>query len=73
MKAIKYACLALLALPLLTACSDDDYKNITPTGNPVITVANPTQEALMGDDITFTVNCRDNGGIVLLPFRHCLC
>lgn len=35
MKHIRYYIMALLALPLMASCGDDDYSAPTPAGNPV--------------------------------------
>ena len=50
MKHIKYYIIALLALPLMAACSEDDYNAPTPTGNPVMSYSAPTSAVWMGDE-----------------------
>ena len=48
MKHIKYYIIALLALPLMAACGEDDYDAPTPTGNPVMSYSAPTTAVWMG-------------------------
>lgn len=55
---------SLMALPLLTACVDDDYSTPAQKGEPVATPA-AVSSAQMGDTIRFTVNCRDAAGTAL--------
>ena len=65
MKHIKYYIMALLALPLMASCNDDDYNAPTPAGNPVMSYAAPTATVSMGDEVEVKVNCKDEGGIAL--------
>lgn len=60
MKHIKHFMPLLMALPLVAvSCSDEDYSEPTPAGNPVITATAPAETVLMGNDVTLTVNCKD--------------
>lgn len=69
MKHIKYYIMALLALPLMAACSEDDYNEPTPAGNPVMSCTAPTEAVWMGDEVEINVNCKDEGGIALSTLK----
>lgn len=69
MKHIKYYIMALLALPLMAACNDDDYNAPTPAGNPVMSYTAPTEAVWMGDEVEVKVNCKDEGGIALSTLK----
>lgn len=64
--------MALLALPLMAACNDDDYDAPTPKGNPVMSYSAPTEAVLMGDEVEVKVNCKDEGGIALSNLKATL-
>lgn len=68
MKHIKFFLAALLAMPLLSACVDDDYQNIVLQGDPQID-AEEIGTVMMGDDFDFTVNCRDAKGTDLSTLK----
>ena len=68
MKHIKYYIIALLALPLMAACSEDDYNAPTPTGNPVMSYSAPTTAVWMGEEVEVKVDCKDEAGVAL-PMR----
>lgn len=59
---------SLMALPLLTACVDNDYSTPAQEGNPVAT-ATAVSAAQMGETIEFTVNCKDESGILLSTLK----
>lgn len=65
MKHIKYYIIALLALPLMAACSEDDYNAPTPTGNPVMSYSAPTTAVWMGEEVEVKVDCKDEAGVAL--------
>lgn len=65
MKNIKYYIMALLTLPMMASCGEDDYHAPTPSGNPVMSYTAPTASVWMGDEMEVTVNCKDEGGIAL--------
>lgn len=69
MKHIKYYIMALLALPLLASCGEDDYNAPTPAGNPVMSCTAPTETVWMGDEVELKVNCKDEGGIALSTLK----
>ena len=69
MKNIKYYMMALLALPLMASCGDDDYNAPTPAGNPVMSYTAPTSAVWMGDSVEVKVNCKDEGGIALSTLK----
>ncbi len=69
MKNIKQYMMALLALPLMAACVDDDYNAPTPAGNPVMSYTAPTAAVEMGDEVEVKVNCKDEGGIALSTLK----
>lgn len=69
MKHLKYYIMALLALPLLASCNDDDYSAPTPAGNPVMSYTAPTETVWMGDEVEIKVNCKDEGGIALSTLK----
>lgn len=72
MKNIKYYIMALLALPLMAACNNDDYDAPTPAGNPVMSFTAPTAAVEMGDEVEVKVNCKDEGGIALSTLKATL-
>ena len=72
MKNIKYYIMALLALPLMAACNNDDYDAPTPAGNPVMSFTAPTTAVEMGDEVEVKVNCKDEGGIALSTLKATL-
>ncbi len=72
MKNIKYYIMALLALPLMASCNDDDYDAPTPKGNPVMSYTAPTEAVLMGDEVEVKVNCKDEGGVALSNLKATL-
>lgn len=51
MKHIRYYIMALLALPLMASCGDDDYSAPTPAGNPVMSYTAPAAAVWMGDEV----------------------
>lgn len=59
---------ALCAVSSLTACVDDDYKNIVKSGDPTIDV-NEIGTVEMGDKMQFTVNCSDKKGTALSTLK----
>ena len=69
MKHIKHYIMALLALPIMASCGDDDYSAPTPTGNPVMSCTAPTEAVWMGDEVELKVNCKDEGGIALSTLK----
>ena len=69
MKHIKYYIIALLALPLMAACSEDDYNAPTPTGNPVMSYSAPTTAVWMGEEVEVKVNCKDEAGVALSTLK----
>lgn len=69
MKHIKYYIVALLTLPLMASCGEDDYNAPTPAGNPVMTCTAPTEGVWMGDEVEVKVNCKDEGGIALSTLK----
>ena len=68
MKHIKYYIMALLALPLMASCGDDDYSAPTPAGNPVMSYTAPAA-VWMGDEVEVKVNCKDDGGVALSTLK----
>lgn len=64
--------MALLALPLMAACNNDDYDAPTPAGNPVMSFTAPTAAVEMGDEVEVKVNCKDEGGIALSTLKATL-
>ena len=66
MKHIRYYIMALLALPLMASCGDDDYSAPTPAGNPVMSYTAPAAAVWMGDEVEVKVNCKDEGGVASL-------
>lgn len=62
---------AIVAMLGITSCSDDDYKNIEKAGNPQVSAVLP-EKVLMGDELNFTVNCRE-GGVALSNLKAELC
>ncbi|WP_434502453.1 DUF5121 domain-containing protein [Prevotella sp.] len=68
MKLIKYLSAALLLLPFLSSCNDNDYDNIVASGNPVIKASVPAS-AMMGDSIDVVVNCSDTEGQALSTLK----
>lgn len=71
-KNILYIAIAAVATTFLAACSDDDYNYINPSGNPVVTAEQPA-DALMGDEVTLTANCKDTDGKALSTLTAELC
>ena len=69
MKHIKYYIMALLALPLMASCGDDDYSAPTPAGNPVMSCTAPAAAVWMGDEVEVKVNCKDEGGVALSTLK----
>lgn len=69
MKHIKYYIIALLALPLMAACSEDDYNAPTPTGNPVMSYSAPTTAVWMGEEVEVKVDCKDEAGVALSTLK----
>ena len=61
MKHIRYYIMALLALPLMASCGEDDYSAPTPAGNPVMSYTAPAAAVWMGDEVEVKVNCKDEG------------
>lgn len=59
---------ALCAVSSLTACVDDDYKNIVQSGDPTIDV-NEIGTVEMGDKMQFSVNCSDKKGTALSTLK----
>ena len=57
-----------MALPLFTACTDNDYSTPAQEGNPVITPAT-VSSAQMGETIEFTVNCKDAESVALSTLK----
>ena len=69
MKHIRYYIMALLALPLMASCGDDDYSAPTPAGNPVMSYTAPAAAVRMGDEVEVKVNCKDDGGVALSTLK----
>ena len=69
MKHIRYYIMALLALPLMASCGDDDYSAPTPAGNPVMSCTAPAAAVWMGDEVEVKVNCKDDGGVALSTLK----
>lgn len=69
MKHIRYYIMALLALPLMASCGDDDYSAPTPAGNPVMSCTAPAAAVWMGDAVEVKVNCKDEGGVALSTLK----
>lgn len=69
MKHIRYYIMALLALPLMASCGDDDYSAPTPAGNPVMSYTAPAAAVWMGDEVEMKVNCKDEGGVALSTLK----
>mgnify|MGYP002764852019 FL=1 len=69
MKHIRYYIMALLALPLMASCGDDDYSAPTPAGNPVMNCTAPAAAVWMGDEVEVKVNCKDEGGVALSTLK----
>lgn len=69
MKHIRYYIMALLALPLMASCGDDDYSAPTPAGNPVMSYTAPASAVWMGDEVEVKVNCKDDGGVALSTLK----
>ena len=69
MKHIRYYIMALLALPLMASCGDDDYSAPTPAGNPVMSYTAPAAAVWMGDEVEVKVNCKDEGGVALSTLK----
>lgn len=69
MKTFKIFCMALLAVLSLSACNNDDDPLPRGDGKPVITTQDVPTSALFGDSLTFTVNCKDEGGIALSTLK----
>lgn len=67
---MKYTVAALLTLPLLASCHDDNEAK--GNGSPTIS-AEGVSSALLGDSIRFTVNCADKDGIALSTLKAELC
>ena len=59
---------ALCAVSSLTACVDDDYKNIVLSGDPNIEI-DEIGTVEMGDKMQFTVNCSDKKGTALSTLK----
>lgn len=62
---IKHIIALIIAVPLLTACSDDETK----TGIPVITVSPERISTIMGDSIDYSVNCSSSTGTPLSTLK----
>lgn len=69
MKHIRYYIMALLALPLMASCGDDDYSAPTLAGNPVMSYTAPAAAVWMGDEVEVKVNCKDDGGVALSTLK----
>ena len=69
MKHIRYYIMALLALPLMASCGEDDYSAPTPAGNPVMSYTAPAAAVWMGDEVEVKVNCKDDGGVALSTLK----
>lgn len=72
MKAKRFLTGIIAALPLLTACVDDNYQNIVKAGDPQINAGQP-QTTLMGDSLTLNVACSDAKGTALSTLKAELC
>ena len=57
-----------LSALLAVSCNDDDYKNITKNGEPTANAEGITT-AVMGSQLSFSVNCSDNSGIELSTLK----
>ena len=68
MKIFKYFSLLLLALPVLSSCSDDE-PGIEVKGQPVVTAVNLPSTAFYGDSLHFQVQCSDADGIALSTLK----
>ena len=68
MKTIKYIIAALMVLPLMVACADDDYQNIVKQGSPQMDIAH-IGKTLMGDVVDVTVACSDAKGTALSTLK----
>lgn len=69
MKHIRYYIMALLALPLMASCGEDDYSAPTPAGNPVMSYTAPAAAVWMGDEVEVKVSCKDEGGVALSTLK----
>lgn len=70
MKTFKIFCMALVAVLGLSACDNSDDDPLPRgDGNPVITSQDVPASALFGDSLTFTVNCKDEGGVALSTLK----
>ncbi|MDD5862642.1 MAG: DUF5016 domain-containing protein, partial [Prevotella sp.] len=70
MKTFKIFCMALLAVLGLSACDNSDDDPLPRgDGNPVITSQDVPSSALFGDSLSFTVNCKDEGGVALSTLK----
>ncbi len=69
MKTLKYLFAALLAVPFMASCSEEEYNAPVPAGNPVATAQAPAQAVNMGDSVAVTVNCTDDSGKALSTLK----
>lgn len=72
MKTIRFIIAMIAALPLLTACIDEDYQNIVLQGDPLIN-ASSIGETQMGQECSFDVNCSDKNHTALSTLKAELC
>ena len=69
MKHIRYYIMALLALPLMASCGDDDYSAPTPAAESTRIYTAPAAAVWMGDEVEVKVNCKDDGGVALSTLK----
>lgn len=69
MKTRKIFGIALLAILGLSACNNDDDPLPRGDGKPVVSIQDVPTTACFGDSLTFTVNCKDEGGVALSTLK----
>ena len=60
--------IVLFTLLMLTACAKDEYHNIEPTGDPILSTMIDSK-VLMGQQVVLNVNCSDNSGVALSTLK----
>lgn len=70
MKHLKYIYMAMLCLPIFTACNNEE-EMVTGDGNPVMTVGQ-VPAVHFADNLSVKVNCKDEGGIPLSTLKAAL-
>ena len=70
MKTFKIFCMASLAALCLSACNNNDDDPLPRgDGKPVITSQDVPTSALFGDSLSFSANCKDEGGVALSTLK----